>query len=85
VIREPGPRSRCRSPVFPPVEQSVAEVPESLPDRAFASLGRTAYERQVAAGAALPGSMALSAPRRRVARLRGRGPLPPADVARRTP
>jgi len=40
VVREPAP-----APVVPPVEQSVAEVPESLPIERSLSLGQTAYER----------------------------------------
>ncbi len=43
VVREPAP-----APVVPPVEQSVAEVTESLPSESPLSLGQTAYERQVA-------------------------------------
>lgn len=42
VIREPAPAS---VPVVPPVEQSVAKVPESLPNERSLSLGQTAYER----------------------------------------
>jgi hypothetical protein len=43
VVREPAP-----APVVPPVEQSVAEMPVSLPSESPLSLGQTAYERQVA-------------------------------------
>jgi hypothetical protein len=45
VLREPAPTP---APVVPPVEQSVAKVPESLPSESSLSLGQTAYERQVA-------------------------------------
>jgi hypothetical protein len=41
VVREPAP-------VVPLVEQSVAEIPVSLPIESSLSLGQTAYERQVA-------------------------------------
>jgi hypothetical protein len=47
VIREPAPIP-VPAPVVPPVEQSVAEVPELLPIERSPSLGRTAYARQVA-------------------------------------
>ena len=43
VVREPAP-----APVVPLVEQSVAEMPASLPSESSLSLGQTAYERQVA-------------------------------------
>jgi hypothetical protein len=42
VIREPA---TTPSPVVPPLEQKVAEVPESLPMERSLSLGQTAYER----------------------------------------
>ena len=42
VIREPAP---ALAAVVPPIEQSVAEVPESLPIERSLSLGQTAYER----------------------------------------
>jgi hypothetical protein len=44
VIREPAP-APAPVPVVPPVEQSVAEVPESLPIERSLSLDQTAYER----------------------------------------
>jgi hypothetical protein len=43
VVREPAP-----APVVSLVEQSVAEIPVSLPIESSLSLGQTAYERQVA-------------------------------------
>ena len=43
VVREPAP-----APVVPLVEQSVAEMPVSLPSESPFSLGQTAYQRQVA-------------------------------------
>ena len=45
VVREPA---TAPAPVVPPLEQSVAEVSESLPIERSLSLGQTAYERQVA-------------------------------------
>ena len=45
MVREPAP---VPAPVVPPVEHSVAEVPESLPIEGSLSLGQTAHERQVA-------------------------------------
>jgi hypothetical protein len=43
VVREPAP-----APVVPLVEQSVAEMPVSLPSESSLSLGHTASERRVA-------------------------------------
>jgi hypothetical protein len=43
VVREPAP-----APVAPVVDQSVAEMPVSLPSESSLSPGHTAYERQVA-------------------------------------
>ncbi len=43
VVREPAP-----APVVPAVEQSVPEVPVSLPIERSLSLGQTAYERLAA-------------------------------------
>jgi hypothetical protein len=43
VVREPAP-----APAVPLVEQSVAEMPVSLPSESSHSLGQTAYQRQVA-------------------------------------
>jgi hypothetical protein len=44
VVREPAPTSAPVS-VAPPLEQKVADVPESLPIERSLSLGQTAYER----------------------------------------
>ena len=44
VIREPA-TAPAPLPVVPPLEQSVVEVPESLPIERSLSLGQTAYER----------------------------------------
>jgi hypothetical protein len=45
VVREPAPTP---APVVPPLEQSVAEAPESFSSERSLSLGQTAYERRVA-------------------------------------
>jgi hypothetical protein len=47
LIREPA-TAPAPAPVVPPLERSVAEVPESLPSESSLSLGQTTHERQVA-------------------------------------
>ena len=80
VVREPAP-----APVVPLVDQSVAELPVSLPSESSLSLGQTAYERQVCAGAALRARWPARFPDVRVARFGAVACFLRPDVARRTP
>ncbi len=82
MIREPV-TAPAPLPVVPPLEQSVAEVPESLPIERSLSLGQTAYERLAAQVLrygldGLPASPTVAS-----LPLRGRGLLPPARCCKK--